>query len=633
LLGAIIGDIVGSRFEFNNHLSKEFEFLAEGCYVTDDSIMTLAVAKAILSCEGDWEQLGRNTVTYMQNIGRKYPECGYGNMFRKWISNDNPKPYNSFGNGAAMRVSPCGFFARTEDEAKMLSQKVTEVSHNHPEGLKGAEAVSVAIFLARNGATKDEITERMVKGYYALGFNLDSIRGTYQFDETCQGTVPQAIKAFLESVSFEDAIRNAISIGGDSDTLAAITGSIAEAYYGIPFDIKCKALAFLDNMLRGYYREWEKHFRKTWSVRKFIALTKYIGKLKNDDNLNQFTLDFYNFVQVHLEYDLSKYEDILKSNELKWETDSMKSADVANLDEHCVLALITGVFRADHFSKGVLNEFIKDGCFEKWLNRLKHLDDERKPEEDKLSLKFVKMSLQPFKKGIASELIITGRQAIIKSSIPEGGSVTHQYDFGDSAELGDFCLNAMRDCLETDGWKDSRIFNETEFDAYLYELDAEFEDGTPVTHHGAFNRAHIPEKAFRIFVETIQMIIKLFGFGGIINLDGFMSAIKHGEVKYCGVEYSHDSGIYHYQTTDLRIDVGDKVIVPVSDDNYEQTATVVTVEYCRWDNTPYPLEKTKKIIRKVGDHENKKPTLRFLDNPSLLRLADGSTVDGDEGNK
>jgi type I restriction enzyme M protein len=194
----------------------------------------------------------------MREIGRKYPHCGFGGMFRRWMFSDDPAPYNSFGNGAAMRVSPCGFTARTEDEAILLSRKVTEVTHNHPEGLKGAEAVSVAIFLARNGAAKNEITERIVKDYYALNFTLDSIREKYQFNETCQGTVPQAIVAFLESNSFEDAIRNAISIGGDSDTLAAITGGIAEAYYGVPSELKSKALSYLDRELLKIYQEWEK---------------------------------------------------------------------------------------------------------------------------------------------------------------------------------------------------------------------------------------------------------------------------------------------------------------------------------------------------------------------------------------
>jgi len=257
MLGAIIGDIVGSRFEFDNHKSKDFELFAEGCSVTDDSIMTLAVAKAILSCGGDWERLGENAVKYMQTIGRKYPGCGFGGMFRKWVFDDDPKPYNSFGNGAAMRVSPCGFIAQSEDEAKLLARKVTEVTHNHPEGLKGAEAAAVAVFLARNGTAKHEIKERMEKDYYTLDFSLDGIRKSYKFNETCQGTVPQAIAAFLESDSFEDAIRNAVSIGGDSDTLAAITGGIAEAYYGVPLDLKNKALAYLNPDLLDIFTEWE----------------------------------------------------------------------------------------------------------------------------------------------------------------------------------------------------------------------------------------------------------------------------------------------------------------------------------------------------------------------------------------
>jgi len=258
MLGAIIGDIVGSRFEFNNIRTKNFELFAKDCQVTDDSIMTLAVAKALLACNGDWNQLGQNAVKYMQEIGRKYPNCGFGGMFGKWVFSDKPAPYNSFGNGAAMRVSPCGFIARTEEEAILLSKKVTEVTHNHPEGLKGAEAVSVAIFLARNKATKSEIEERIEKDYYNLNFTLDSIRDDYEFDESCQGTVPQAIVAFLESTSFEDAIRNAISVGGDSDTLAAITGSIAEAFYGVPSDLKSEAQAYLDHELLNIYEEWEK---------------------------------------------------------------------------------------------------------------------------------------------------------------------------------------------------------------------------------------------------------------------------------------------------------------------------------------------------------------------------------------
>ncbi|MDD4802722.1 MAG: ADP-ribosylglycohydrolase family protein [Syntrophomonas sp.] len=258
MLGAIIGDIVGSRFEFYNHRSKDFDLFAESCFATDDSIMTIATAKAILACQGNWEILNEQAVKFMQKIGRKHPNCGFGRMFYRWIFSNDPEPYNSFGNGAAMRVSPCGFMANTEEESKLLSRRVTEVTHNHPEGIKGAEATTIAIFMARNDASKKLIGERIARDYYNLDFTLDEIRSTYEFDASCQGTVPQAIVAFLESETFEDAIRNAISIGGDSDTLAAIAGAIAEAYYGIPLSLKHKALTYLDDEMCEIIREWEK---------------------------------------------------------------------------------------------------------------------------------------------------------------------------------------------------------------------------------------------------------------------------------------------------------------------------------------------------------------------------------------
>lgn len=247
MIGAIIGDIVGSIYEFNNHRSKDFEFFGQGCFATDDSIMTIAVAKALMDCNGDYTDLGAKAIKAMQELGRPYPNCGFGGFFYNWIYSDNPKPYNSYGNGAAMRISPVGWVAKDIKQAKRLSKAVTEVSHNHIEGIKGAESVAVAIVLARQGKTIDEIRKYITERYYLLDFTLDEIRDTYQFNVTCQGTVPQAFQAFFESTSFEDAIRNAISIGGDSDTLAAITGGIAEAYYGVPEWIKDKAKVILND--------------------------------------------------------------------------------------------------------------------------------------------------------------------------------------------------------------------------------------------------------------------------------------------------------------------------------------------------------------------------------------------------
>jgi len=258
MIGAIIGDIVGSRFEWNNHRSKEFELLPPQCFFTDDTVMSLAVCDALLRCRPDFSGLGGQAVRSMREIGRPYPDCGYGTSFQQWMYSDNPQPYNSFGNGAAMRVSGCGYAARSLEEAKVLSKAVTEVTHNHPEGLKGAEATAVAVFLARTGKTLAEIRKHITKHYYSLDFTLDSIRDSYQFNETCQDTVPQALEAFFESTGFEDAIRNAISIGGDSDTLAAITGSVAEAYYGTPGHIRQKALTFLDERLLKILMDFER---------------------------------------------------------------------------------------------------------------------------------------------------------------------------------------------------------------------------------------------------------------------------------------------------------------------------------------------------------------------------------------
>lgn len=273
MLGAIIGDIVGSRFEFNNHRSKQFDLFTTDCFATDDSIMTLAVAKAIMETDkaftpgshrcdrvssSDYHNLLADmTVRYMQEIGRPYPNCGYGGMFARWMFSDHPKPYNSFGNGAAMRISPAGFAARTEAEAISLARTITAVTHNHAEGIKGAEATVVAILMARQGYLKSEIRRKITNEYYPISFTIDQIRPTFKFNETCQETVPQAIACFFESESFEDAIRTAISLGGDSDTIAAITGAIAEAYYGIPDDIRNKALTYLDDRQRSVFDEWE----------------------------------------------------------------------------------------------------------------------------------------------------------------------------------------------------------------------------------------------------------------------------------------------------------------------------------------------------------------------------------------
>lgn len=230
MYGAMIGDVVGSVYEFNPIKTKNFELFPEKATFTDDTVMTIAVARALISYKKHREDFKEMLVEQMQYLGQKYP-TSYGAMFSDWLNNPNPEPYNSYGNGSAMRVSPVGLYANTIEEALDLAKQSAEVTHNHPEGIKGAQATAATVFFAKTGESKDYIRTFINHYFYPLNFTLDDIRENYHFDVTCQGSVPPAIVAFLESTSFEDAIRNAISLGGDSDTLAAITGSIAWPYY------------------------------------------------------------------------------------------------------------------------------------------------------------------------------------------------------------------------------------------------------------------------------------------------------------------------------------------------------------------------------------------------------------------
>lgn len=233
LYGAVIGDIVGSKYEFDNIKHKDFPLFSDGCSYTDDTVMTIAVANALQSARDDRDRFVSCLIKEMQRLGRAYPypQGGYGGRFAYWLRSENPEPYNSFGNGSAMRVSPCAIYAAELEEALELAELSASVTHNHPEGIKGAKAVAAAIFLAKSGKTKEEIKEYIGQNFYELNESVDEIRKYYTFNETCQGTVPQAIIAFLESDSFEDAVRNAVSVGGDTDTVAAITGSVAWAFY------------------------------------------------------------------------------------------------------------------------------------------------------------------------------------------------------------------------------------------------------------------------------------------------------------------------------------------------------------------------------------------------------------------
>ena len=616
MLGAIIGDIVGSRFEFNNHKSKEFELFTDGCFVTDDSIMTLAVAKAIMETEKDIELvpgfnkheyeylavLSRNTITYMQRIGRKYPDCGFGGMFAGWIANENPEPYNSFGNGAAMRVSPAGYAARTQHEAEDFSDCITSVSHNHEEGMKGARATAVAIFMARQGYLKSEIRKRINSDYYALDFCIDDIREGYKFNETCQQTVPQAIECFLESVSFEDAIRLAVSLGGDSDTVAAITGSIAQAYYGIPDAIRDKALCYLNDDLLGIYQEWVEFTGEETSD--FNVLTKYISRINMFDahremytgaetheylfmwpyegfveTVNEFRREFHQYIESLPGPGIADYREILMENGIEKVNYSMTIDEAAAMDGQCILAHIMHAIQSENSGDEILPWLFKKGCMSVWLKRLRDIDWHSKPGK----LSEISLSIGGY--GGYDEHTIC--------FIDENAVMFKNSHFKINEPRKKFSVNETKKLIEdwtavhTEYWQGEYIPPMPIIDGTNWSLY--------IKYSGRRGYLITGENEYPGNWEA------LLGVFGIVDQDEEDEAPirRPGELIYCSVSFNEHGDEYYYQTEDDELEVGDTVIVPVGESNDERTGVIGRIEYFDPELVPYPLEKTKHIISRA----------------------------------
>lgn len=254
MLGAIIGDIVGSPYETRSEKRKDFQWLQPGCRPTDDSLMTIAVGCTCVEADCQNEGVFKAVLAEkFREIGLLYPDAGFGGRFYRWMVTQEDRPYGGNTNGSAMRVSPVAWAADTLADAERLAKWSAEITHDHPDGIKGAQAVAAAVFLARTGASKEAIRAYIEEKYYDLSFTLAEIRPGYRFELTCEGSVPQAIVSFLEAEDFEDAVRNAISLGGDGDTQACIAGAIAEAFYGIPEPLQEEIFDYIDDTLQEYY--------------------------------------------------------------------------------------------------------------------------------------------------------------------------------------------------------------------------------------------------------------------------------------------------------------------------------------------------------------------------------------------
>lgn len=300
MYGAIIGDVVGSKFEFDRgNKSKEFElFTKEDCF-TDDTVMTVAVAEALMDAGKDASEaeVKAHLISSMKKWGKEYPYAGYGARFIHWVLTDDPEPYGSFGNGSGMRVSAAGWLYDTIERTREVARWTAEVTHNHPEGIKGAESVAAAIFLARNGSEKDEIEKYIIDEFgYDLSRTLDEIRPDYYHVEVCMKTMPEAFECFLEGESYEDTLRNVAYIGGDTDTLGAIAGAIAEAFWGIPIGIQVKGKEYLENdmlsVVDRFYRmihvtvqDYDDEYVKNQRIKECVARAKLSHREEDAVNL------------------------------------------------------------------------------------------------------------------------------------------------------------------------------------------------------------------------------------------------------------------------------------------------------------------------------------------------------------
>ncbi len=369
MIGAIIGDIAGSIYEFNNIKTEDFPLIGENCFFTDDTVMTIAVAEALQNGNRDEKKTETCMVKSMKKYGKLYPNAGYGGRFSAWLQNPEPKPYNSYGNGSAMRVSPVAWYFHSLEKVEKFAEISARVTHDHPEGIRGAQAVAAAIFMARNGRSKEYIKRYMeLKYHYEFSTTLDEIRPDYHFDETCQGTVPVALEVFFEAESFEDTLRKAISMGGDSDTLAAIACSVAEAFYPVPEEIQKLALSHLDKKLTSMLKKWNEDISVSSSSFEHRDLLLYTDFLLSNPHTEKKTLrhpsmdtdivvpeyseKMYNFIQdaIASPYFREDYKEILSRHDIRRYEDMIVELPYAG--ENLLSAMLTLILSGEKVNPG-----------------------------------------------------------------------------------------------------------------------------------------------------------------------------------------------------------------------------------------------------------------------------------------
>lgn len=387
MLGAIIGDISGSKYEFNSCRNPNFEIIDKDCFFTDDTVLTFAVAEALMKGKRDPEKTKNHLIKSMRKMGKLFPNCGYGGRFSAWLKNPEPKPYNSYGNGSAMRVSPVAWFFHSLNQVEYFAGLTAEVTHNHPEGIKGAQATAAAIFLARIGRDKQYIKRYIeLKYHYDFSKSLDEIKKGFHFDETCQGTVPVALEIFFESVDFEDVIKKSVLLGGDCDTIAAIACSVAEGYYPIPSDIEAKAMEKLDRRLKTILNNWNNDLSVSKSKYQKCDLLRYtdyflsnpvtVRKEIKDPNsertaiIPEYSETMHNFIfeASNSEYFRDDFKEILAKHDIKRYEDMIVELPDAN--KNLLSSFLTLILLGEKSNPGNIAWAAENGIIGDILNGL-----------------------------------------------------------------------------------------------------------------------------------------------------------------------------------------------------------------------------------------------------------------------
>jgi|GEM_PF-4925851 hypothetical protein len=573
MFGSIIGEISSSRFVKDGVPRERFDLFASDCKAGEATSFSLAVMDALTKSDNNFDKFFEKLSKLAERFSAKlYPAVAL------------------IAVGIAVRA-----FGENLSVSEELGGKVAKLFSNSKVFVEDAEMYARVAYLSTNNFLMGDIIDFVESHYVEFDMSPEELADSSDFSENSSAGLYCAFASFFRSQSFESAVKSA-TVLTESPVLVAVTAALAECYYGIPEHIFTQGITFIKPAKRQIVYNFSDLFQRS---HRYFVVTKYQGHFKKRENRIRFFNEFIEFMAVNSHFNPNDYKKELSKNGLGWSDVSLKNADTSKLSENTVLAIIAAVFKAEQFAGGVLDSYIDDGYIEAWIKRLYKFDESRPAPAKAVRIK--KLDIQLSHKEHTESFQITAKTLAIFVSIPGVVAHAHQYEFSSvaSQSVCEFVLRNAALALASDEWVDLPGYS----DGYSFEytLTAKIYGGETISKTGYFDRAHMPQKQFLEILTAVNSLCKNVGFGDVISIQNFLSAIKPGEVKYCDVEFSSDGKTYCYRTSDLRIMEGDQVVVPVGDENQHKLATVVSCEYYNWDDTPFPIEKTKEIIRPAYD--------------------------------